>query len=179
MGTWTIDWAELFVPSGSLLEVMVRGTVLYLSLFTMLRLLPRRQVGSVGVSDLLVLVLLADAAQNGMSGDYQSITEGVVLVATILAWNYLIDWLDHRFPALRINASGPLLLVRDGRMVRANMRREKVTMDELMRQLRQHGIEDIAAVKRAYVEGDGRISIIPADDSPAGPAPPDDSRPPT
>ena len=173
MQALSVDWAALFEPSGSVLEVMVRGTVLYLSLFTMLRLLPRRQVGSVGVSDLLVLVLLADAAQNGMAGEYQSITEGVALVATILAWNYVIDWLDHRFPAWHLSAPGPLLLVRDGRALGSNMTREKVTMDELMRHVRQHGIEDLASVRRAWVEGDGSISVVAA-----GADAPDDKRPP-
>lgn len=163
MDLWSVDWARLFVPSGSLVEIVVRGTFLYIALLAMLRLMPRREVGSVGVSDLLVLVLLADAAQNAMAGDYDSITEGVVLVATILFWAWLVDLLDHRFPDWHLKARGPLIVLRDGRFLERNMDREKITMDELMSQLRQHGIEDPAVVKRAYVEGDGRISIIKRD----------------
>src|SRR5690242_10067250 len=115
MSAWHIDWAQLFVPSGSLLEVVVRGTVLFLALFLLLRSVPRRQIGTIGVSDLLVIVLIADAAQNGLAGEYKSITEGVVLVGTILFWNWAIDWLDYRFPALQINGRRPRLLVSEGR----------------------------------------------------------------
>jgi uncharacterized protein YjbJ (UPF0337 family) len=77
------------MPSGSLLEVVVRGTVLFLVLFLLLRLVPRRQIGSLGVSDLLVIVLLADAAQNGLAGEYKSITEGIALVRRF--WGKLTD----------------------------------------------------------------------------------------
>lgn len=157
-----MDWERLFIPGGSLLELIVRGTVLYLVLFGMLRLLPRRQLGSMGVSDMLVLVLIADAAQNGMAGEYTSITEGIVLVATILFWDYGIDWLDHRFPGLHLNNSAPRLLVSNGRMVKRNMDRESMSEDDLMSQLRQHGIEDLRRVRKAYAEGDGTISVIQA-----------------
>lgn len=158
-----MDWERLFVPGGSILELLVRGTVLYLALFAMLRLLPRRQLGSLGVSDVLVVVLIADAAQNGMAGEYTSITEGVVLVATILFWDYAIDFLDHRYPRLHLNISAPKLLVQNGRMIRKNMDRENMSEEDLMSQLRQHGIEHLAGVRRAYAEGDGSISVIKAE----------------
>lgn len=162
MDAWPVDWTQLFVPSGSIIEVIVRGTVLFLVLFLLLRFLPRRQIGSLGVSDLLVIVLIADAAQNGLSGEYKSITEGIVLVATILFWNWAIDTLDYRFPALHLNASVPRLLVREGRMMRRNMEKEELSEDELMSHLRQQGIDDVRSIKKAYVEGDGRISVIKA-----------------
>ncbi len=155
-----MDWAGLFVPGGSIPELMVRGTVLYLALFVMLRLLPRRQLGSLGVSDVLVIVLIADAAQNGLAGEYTSITEGIVLVATILFWDYMIDFVDHRFPELRLNAGAPKLLVENGRMLKRNMKRENMSEDDLMSQLRQHGVEHLREVKRAYAEGEGHISVI-------------------
>lgn len=155
-----MDWAGLFVPGGSILELMVRGTVLYLALFVMLRLLPRRQLGSLGVSDVLVIVLIADAAQNGLAGEYTSITEGIVLVATILFWDYAIDFVDHRFPGLHLNTSPPKLLVENGRMFKRNMERENMSEDDLMSQLRQHGIEHLRDAKRVYAEGEGHISVI-------------------
>ncbi|HEX6003275.1 MAG TPA: YetF domain-containing protein [Burkholderiales bacterium] len=160
MDTWGIDWAQLFVPSGSLVEIAVRGSVLFLALFFILRLLPRRQIGSLGVSDLLVIVIIADAAQNGLSGQYQSITEGVVLVATILFWNFAIDTLDYRFPHLGINASAPRLVVSNGRMLHKNMQKEELSEEQLMSHLRQQGVEDLKLISKAYVEGDGRVSVI-------------------
>jgi uncharacterized membrane protein YcaP (DUF421 family) len=164
----SVDWSELFVPGGSLVEVVIRGTVIYLFLFVVLRLLPRRQAGTVSVSDLLLVVLIADAAQNGLAGEYRSITEGILLVATLIGWDYLIDWLDFRFPQLRLNPAGPILLVRNGRMLKSNMERQKVSEDELMSQLRQHGVDQLSTVRSAQVEPDGHISVIPG----APPPPP-------
>jgi len=160
MDTWSVDWTRLFVPSGSLVEIMVRGTMLYLSLFLLLRVLPRRQIGSLGVSDLLVVVIIADAAQNGLAGEYRSITEGLVLICTILFWNWMIDTLDYRFPRLGVNGSAPRLVVSHGRMLRKNMEKEELSEAQLMSHLREQGVEDPALVSKAYVEGDGRISVI-------------------
>lgn len=160
MDTWSVDWAGLFVPSGSLAEVIIRGSILYLALFFILRVLPRRQIGSLGVSDLLVIVVIADAAQNGLSGEYNSITEGIVLVATILFWNWIIDTLDYRFPSLGLNGAAPRPVVSNGRLLRKNMEKEELSEEQLMSHLRQQGVEDLSRVRRAYVEGDGRISVI-------------------
>ena len=155
-----MDWERLFLPGGSLLELVVRGTVLYLVLFAMLRLLPRRQLGSLGVSDVLVVVLIADAAQNGLAGEYTSITEAIVLVATILFWDYAIDFIDHKYPQFHLNIRAPKLLVQDGRMIKRNMERENMSEDDLMSHLRQHGVESLEPVRKAYAEGDGTISVI-------------------
>src|SRR5918997_5375581 len=95
-----VDWTELFVPDKPLLQVVVRGTVIYVVIFFLVRVIPNRQVGGVGMNDLLLVVLIASAATNALAGDYNSITNGVVLVATIIFWSYLFNWAGHRFPAL-------------------------------------------------------------------------------
>ena len=85
-----------------------------------------------------------------------------MLIATIVFWNYALDWLGHRFPRVeRLLHPPPLLLIKDGRLLRRNMRQELVTEEELMSHLRQQGIAELAQVKEAYMEGDGQISIIP------------------
>jgi hypothetical protein len=86
----TIDWRAMLVPTGSLPELIVRGSLMYRLILAGFRVF-RRDAGSLSVSDLLVVVLIADAAQNGMAGEYKSVTEGVVVVATIFAWNYALD----------------------------------------------------------------------------------------
>src|SRR5262245_11454559 len=98
---FAVDWNAFLIPTHSILEMVVRGSAIYLALFAFLRFLGRRQSGTMGTADLLMIVLIADAAQNGMANEYRSVTEGVVLVGTILAWDFLIDWLSFRFPALR------------------------------------------------------------------------------
>lgn len=155
-----LDWQTILVPSMPLLEILLRGTIVYLALFMFMRVL-RRESGGLGVADVLVVVLIADAAQNAMGKDYQSITEGLILVATIVFWDYTIDWLSYRFPRFRRLVCPPaLLLVEDGRLIRQNMRREMVTEDELLSHLRQQGLEEISKVRKAYLEGDGHISVI-------------------
>jgi uncharacterized membrane protein YcaP (DUF421 family) len=79
----SVDWSKLFIPSGSLVEIVIRGTVMYLLLFAAMRILPRRQVGGLVNADLLIVVLIADAVQNAMAGGYRSITEDVALAAVI------------------------------------------------------------------------------------------------
>jgi len=88
----TIDWHGMLSPSGSLIELVIRTSLMYLLILAGFRLF-QREAGSLSVSDLLVVVLIADAAQNGMSGEYKSLTEGAVAVATIFTWNYVLDWL--------------------------------------------------------------------------------------
>ena len=141
--------------------MIARGSAMYWFLFLLFRLVIRRRVGSPGMADILVLVIISDAAQNAMSGNYVSVPAGMVLVATIIGWNVALDWVGFRFPALeRLLLPPPLLLVRDGRMLRRNMRQEFLTEMELTAKLREHGISAIHEVERAYMEPDGEITVI-------------------
>ncbi|MET0531230.1 MAG: YetF domain-containing protein [Microvirga sp.] len=164
-----IDWQELFIPTHPILEIILRGTLTYIMLFLILRFFLKRQSGVIGIADLLVIVLIADAAQNAMASEYKSITEGGILILTIVFWNYVVDWLGYRFPALqRLTRPAPLLLIEDGKMIFRNMRQEMITTEELNSQLRQQGVEHSSEVKRAYIEGDGSISIIRKDKGETG-----------
>lgn len=162
MNLWSgMNWGELFGSGTPVLELVVRGTVMYLSLFVVLRVVLNRQSGAVGITDLLVVVLLADASQNGLAGEYRSITDGVILVVVIVFWSYALDWLGYRFPRFQRFLRPPALqLVRDGRPLEENMARELITSEELQSSLRQQGVENLAEVKAAYMEGDGHISVI-------------------
>jgi uncharacterized membrane protein YcaP (DUF421 family) len=163
-----IDWNSVFFPSLGIAEIVVRGTLMYLGLFMILRFMARRQAGHFGPADLLVIVLIADAAQNGLGKEYQSVTEGLILVVTIVAWEYFIDWLMYRFPSLRPVLRPPsLTLVKDGRIVEETMRKEMLSTDELASLLRQHEVENIAEVRLAKLEGDGRMSVLRRE-APAG-----------
>ena len=156
-----VDWRAVFVPAHSLAEMVVRGTLMYLILFGLLRFILKRQAGGLAITDLLVIVLIADAAQNAMAAEYRSVTEGVVLVATIIVWDYALDWLGYRFPAFQRLVRRPaLVLVQDGKLNRRNMRNELITIEELMSHLREQGVEDLSAVQSAHMEPDGHISVI-------------------
>jgi uncharacterized membrane protein YcaP (DUF421 family) len=160
-----IDWQSIFVPTESLLEIIIRGTIMYLVMFALLRIF-RRQAGAVGIADLLVIVVIADAAQNGMAGDSKSVTEAVLLIVTIVLWDYVFDLLGYKSRFFeRILEPKALPVVEDGKLMRSNMKSEMITYDELMSQMRQQGIEDIGDVKKACLESDGHFSFIKKDES--------------
>jgi len=155
-----LDWQALFVPQMPL-EMLVRGSALYWFLFVLFRVVVRRRVGAVGISDILLLVIIADASQNAMAGEYRTVTDGMVLIATLIFWNVLTDWLTYRSAVLeRLLQPPPLLLVRNGRILHRNLRMEFVTEVELRSKLREHGISDTAEVKAAYMESSGEVSVI-------------------
>jgi uncharacterized membrane protein YcaP (DUF421 family) len=158
-----IDWNSVFVPTIGIAEIVFRGSVMYLGLFAVLRFMGRRQAGNFGPADLLVIVLIADAAQNGLGKEYGSVTEGLVLVLTIVGWEYLIDWLQYRYPALRPLLTAPsLTLIENGQLNQANLRHELLSEDELRAQLREKEVVEYDEVKLAKLEGDGRLSVIKA-----------------
>jgi uncharacterized membrane protein YcaP (DUF421 family) len=155
------DWRQILVPETPLPEIVIRGTLTYLALFLLLRVVRKRETGALGVTDLLVVVLIADAAQNAMADDYRSVSDGVLLVAVILGWAWLLDWLAFHVPAVERFVKPPKLpLVQDGRLMLDNMRRELITREELATQLREQGVEDVSGVRAAYMEPDGRVSVL-------------------
>jgi uncharacterized membrane protein YcaP (DUF421 family) len=155
------DWTDLFVLSLPLLEILIRGTVIYWFLFLIFRFVVRRDIGSVGIADILILVIVADASQNAMAGEGNTIADGMVLIATLIFWNILFDMLNYRFPAFRrFSEPSSLCLINRGQMIRRNMRREFITEDELLQKLREQGIESLRQIKQVYLEPNGAFSII-------------------
>ncbi|MGB3290284.1 MAG: YetF domain-containing protein [Burkholderiaceae bacterium] len=156
------DWGSLFEFTLSPWELIVRGSITYWFIFLLLRLAGRRDFGSVGMANILLLVMIADAAQNGMAGEYKTISEGMVLIATLVFWSVFVDRLCYFVPAARVVLeANRLCLVKDGQIQRRGMRREYITEDELMAELRKNGIDDIRKVRRAYMEEAGDISVLP------------------
>ena len=156
-----MNWDEVFGLSMSPWELVIRGTAMYLFLFLLFRVVIRRRVGAIGMADILILVIIADASQNAMSGEYKSVTEGAILVGPIIAWNMAIDWLNFHVPALRDWLEPPPLpLIDNGRVLRRNLRHEYVTEDELRAKLREQGVDDVRQVAKAHMESDGQISVI-------------------
>ena len=153
------DWNGMVSPQ-SLLEVFIRGSLMYLFIFILLRVV-RRETGSISVADVLVLVLIADAAQNGMAGEYKSVPEGMLLVATIVLWSLVVDWASYHVAAIgNLLHPQPVELIKDGKPMRDKMRRNFITFDELMTSVRSAGTEDLGKVRRAWLEGNGEISVI-------------------
>ncbi|NRF68165.1 DUF421 domain-containing protein [Aquincola sp. S2] len=152
---------DLFRIETNPLEMIVRGTAMYWFLFLLFRCVLRRDVGSIAIADVLLLVLIADAAQNAMAGSYQTITDGIILVATIAAWNYAFDWASYRSAFVRkLVEPRAMPLVQNGKLMRQNLRRELITREELDSKLRAKGYERIEDVKLAQLESDGEITVL-------------------
>lgn len=159
------DFTEIFAPQAGLLEMMVRGTAIYWALFILLRLAGRRDLGTLGTADLLVIVLVADAAGSAMSGDSTSVIDGIFVVATIVLWTVVVDRISFHVPAIdRLLEPKRICLVRNGKIERSGMRSEHITRSELMELLRLKGIGSLSTVKRAYLESTGEFSVITVDE---------------
>ena len=165
-----IDLSDIFAMTLPALELFIRGSVMYWFLVIVFRLILRRDVGSMGITDFLFVVLLGDAAQNGMIGEATSTTDAIVLILTLVFWNVLIDWATWRWRFVeRLFAAKRLTLVRNGQRNRRNMRREYITDAELMSKVREEGLEDLSRVKSMTLESSGEISLIRMPDAPEGP----------
>lgn len=164
----------IFALSVPLLEMFLRGSATYLALLAMMRVVGQREAGGLGITDVLLVVLVAQAAAVGLHGNATSVADGAVLVATILFWSIVVDALAYRWPRLgRLIKAQPRLLIKNGELNLRVMRRELMTHEEVQAQLRLHGLDDPADVERAYLEPNGLISIIRRDhgepDEPARP----------
>lgn len=159
--------AAMFTFTMNPLELLLRGSIMYVGLILVMRFLLRRDIGSLSTPDLLFIVLVADAAQNAMAGEYKSLADGAVLVGTLVAWNILLDWLAFRSPAVRrVLTPDSLPLVINGKLLRQNMKKEWITREELESKLREAGIDDVRQVERAVLESSGELGIIRRDEKP-------------
>ena len=162
---WRTDWERLFVPEMSLLEILIRATFMYVIICLLLRFVLKRQAGKVSISDLLVVSIIAGVCRNPLVKDAYSITDGVLVVATVLGWSFLLDWLSYRFhPIHRLLHSAPVLLIRDGQVLTENLESELMTENQLRCKLRQHGVREPLEVAEAWMEGDGHVSVIKKDE---------------
>lgn len=156
-----IDWWGIFGFSVNPAEMVIRGTAIFWFIFVLFRFVLRRDVGAIGIADVMLVVLIADAASNGMSGNYNSVTDGCILISTIAGWNYVVDWAAFRFKTIRRLAEPPpLMLIKEGKMQRKAMKQELITVSELESKLREQGVDNFNDVRAAYLEDSGEISVL-------------------
>jgi uncharacterized membrane protein YcaP (DUF421 family) len=167
-----MDWASILEPSLPVAELVVRGSVLFLGLTFILRLTGQRESGALALTDLLVIVLLAEAVSHAFAPDSTSVTDGLILVVTILAWSVVLDALAYKFPSVRkILKPSKRPLIENGQLNKRLMRREFMSRQEIEAQLRLQGIENLDQVKYAFMEPNGMISAFRKDGGEADPTP--------
>lgn len=157
------DWAGLLALETPLLELVLRGVVLYLAILFLLRVMPRRTTGELAAMDLVLILLITEAASHSL-GDYHSLTDGLIQILVTALLALAVDFLSHRYAWFRkLTESPPLKIIDRGKMLRRNLRREFITLEELQSHLRANDIQDISEVLYAHVEGEGHITIVKKD----------------
>ena len=153
---------NIFVPEISLAEKVIRSVVVYLFLLVAFRFTGKRQVGQLTPFDLVVLLIISNVVQNAVIGNDNSLGGGLIGAVTILALNYAVAGIAYRSKrARRMLEAQPTLLIHNGRILHENLRRERITLDELLAALRRSGVVEPAHVRLAVLEENGAISVIP------------------
>jgi uncharacterized membrane protein YcaP (DUF421 family) len=156
--TWLTAW-----------QIVARTGAVYLLVLVGVRLTGKREVGQMTPFDLTLLLLLSNSVQNAMTGPDTSLMGGAVAATVLLGLNYLVGELsgvNRRFR--RVVQGSPSLLIHDGQLVMDHLKREHLTIDEVMRSLREHGIGCVADVAIGVLEVDGSLSFLKIDELPEG-----------
>jgi uncharacterized membrane protein YcaP (DUF421 family) len=148
------------------MDIVLRGIVVFVFLYVLMRIVGRRELSSLEPFDLILLVILGDAVQQGLTQDDYSLTGAMLAVGTIAVLQVVTSWANFRFPRLRSILDGePLVIVQDGKPIVKNMNRERVTLEDLAEEARKQNIEKLGEIKWAVMETSGEISFIKKSDA--------------
>jgi uncharacterized membrane protein YcaP (DUF421 family) len=143
------------------MDIALRGIVLYAFVVLILRVIGRRELSSLSAIDLVLLIVLGDAIQQGLTQDDYSVTGALIAVSTIALMQLASSYLSFRSPRVRTVVEGdPIIVVQDGKPVAKNMRRLRMTTDELAEEARGQGIASLDEVSWAIAEASGTVSFI-------------------
>lgn len=152
---------EEFVLETLVWEIAARGTAVYFAIALIFRLMPKRNTGSISPNDMIALVIVGSLSADAIMGESKTIPDLLLMVFVITLWDYLFNLAEYYFPRFRgIAQDSPTLLIHNGNLLKDNLRKEKLTEQELVANLRKQGISDIAKVKQAVLEVDGQISVV-------------------
>ena len=148
------------------MDLIVRTVVIFLVILFLTRAMGRRELSSLEPFDLILLVVVGDLVQQGVTQDDYSVTGAVLVITTLALLTITVSYLSFRVPALRPVLNGePIVLMEDGRFIEANMRRERLTHAEVHGAARQNGMATLDHVRFAVLETNGQISFITHDAS--------------
>jgi uncharacterized membrane protein YcaP (DUF421 family) len=143
------------------MDIVLRGIIIFFFLYLLMRVIGRRELSSLEPFDLILLVVLGDAVQQGLTQDDYSLTGALLAIGTIALLQLGVSYTNFRFPRLRPLLDGePIVIVRDGKAIDKNLRRERMTLDDLTSAMRQQNIAHLDDVQWAVMETSGAISFI-------------------
>ena len=165
-GMVTLTMSELFVLQTPLAELILRAAVIYFFLLIVMRVIGRHEFGQLTPFDLILLLIISESISEALNAGDSSLLAGLVSASTLLGLNVLLSVAQYRSPRIRrIISPGALMIIKDGRIIEANLRRELMTRDDLIERLRAKGIDGVDEVRVAYIESDGDISALPCRES--------------
>ena len=151
----------LWQPSLPWIHFVIRASVVYLAILLLMRLAGKRQVGQMGAGEFTAILLISNAVQNSMNGGDNSITGGLILATVIVTLSYLISYLTFRSKPLEHLIQGhPTILIHKGIILKANLKSEHLTHEDLLIALRKQGVHEIKDIETAILESDGSVSLI-------------------
>ncbi len=144
------------------MDLVIRATVVFFFIFMVTRIVGRRQLSDLEPFDLILLVVLGDLVQQGITQSDQSVTGTLTVISTIALLSVGVSWISFRSAHARLIAEGePIVLIQDGQPIERNMRRERITLSDIQEEARQAQITSVADIQWAILENDGKISCIP------------------
>jgi uncharacterized membrane protein YcaP (DUF421 family) len=146
------------------MDLVIRAIIIFGFLFLLTRIIGKRELGTLQPFDLLLLIILGDALQQGLTQDDYSITGAILIVGTFATLQVLLSWISFRFPQTRPILEGePVIVLQDGNPVERNLTRERLTIDDITEAARKQGIAHLANVRFAILETDGTLSFLQND----------------
>jgi len=144
------------------MDLAIRAVVLFGFVYLLTRIIGRRELSSMEPFDLILLIVIGDAIQQGLTQDDYSVTGALIVIGTFAVLQILISYLSYRFPRLRPALDGePIVVVQDGQAIEKNMKRERITLGEVMVEARLQQVSQLDDIAWAVLETSGKISIIP------------------
>jgi uncharacterized membrane protein YcaP (DUF421 family) len=145
------------------MDLVIRATVIFFFIFLVTRVAGKRELSSLEPFDLILLVVIGDLVQQGVTQSDYSVTGALIVICTITLLTVLLSYVNFRASFLRPVLEGqPVVLVENGQMIERNMRRERITTEDIESEARQQQVTSIDDIRWAVLETSGRISIIPA-----------------
>jgi uncharacterized membrane protein YcaP (DUF421 family) len=143
------------------MDIVLRTGLVFTVLLVLTRVIGRRELSSLQPFDLILLIILGDAVQQGLTQDDYSVTGALLVVFTFAVLQVFVSWVGYRFPRARPVLEGePIVVVQDGSVIERNLKRERLTAEEIAEEARSHGIAHLGQVRWAVLETNGKISFI-------------------
>jgi uncharacterized membrane protein YcaP (DUF421 family) len=144
------------------MDLVIRATVVFFFIFLVTRIVGRRQLSSLEPFDVIMLVVIGDLVQQAITQSDNSVTGSLIVIATVALLSVFVAWVAFRFKRARLVTDGePIIIVQDGRPIERNLRRERLTVEEVEEAARTQQIDSIEKIRWAILETDGQISCIP------------------